>query len=206
MTNLHCLFFLVCKNWYRFLNDENNDVWRMHCIRKLTEEALRQPLRMHSWAAQDAGRQPRRLLSFGCVECTQGPHRMQAGSHVGCFHLAAWNALRQPRKMHLVCRLECTQVSAQKDFRQPPKSDQLAEQDEQEAGLETSRLPNLLLLRITEVKNGKRIQHQKDPREEFRSLCDHFVIRFLSDLVAILSLSECLLLWVFAQTNSDYNG
>ena len=35
---------LVCKNWYRFLNDENNDVWRMHCIRKLAEEALRSEL------------------------------------------------------------------------------------------------------------------------------------------------------------------
>lgn len=32
---------LVCKNWYRLLNDEDNDVWRMHCVRKLAEEALR---------------------------------------------------------------------------------------------------------------------------------------------------------------------
>ncbi|GBM07983.1 F-box/SPRY domain-containing protein 1 [Araneus ventricosus] len=32
---------LVCKNWYKFLNDEDNDVWRMHCVRKLAEEALR---------------------------------------------------------------------------------------------------------------------------------------------------------------------
>lgn len=31
---------LVCKRWYRFLNDENNDVWRMHCIRRLAQEAL----------------------------------------------------------------------------------------------------------------------------------------------------------------------
>ena len=29
---------------YRFLNDENNDVWRMHCIRKLAEEALKSEL------------------------------------------------------------------------------------------------------------------------------------------------------------------
>lgn len=35
---------LVCKNWYRYLNDENNDVWRMHCIRKLAEEALKSEL------------------------------------------------------------------------------------------------------------------------------------------------------------------
>lgn len=35
---------LVCKNWYRYLSDENNDVWRMHCIRKLTEEAIKSDL------------------------------------------------------------------------------------------------------------------------------------------------------------------
>lgn len=35
---------LVCKNWYRYLNDENNDVWRLHCIRKLAEEALKSDL------------------------------------------------------------------------------------------------------------------------------------------------------------------
>ncbi|KAI0226715.1 F-box/SPRY domain-containing protein 1 [Lamellibrachia satsuma] len=32
---------LVCKNWYKLLNDENNDVWRLHCIKRLAEEALR---------------------------------------------------------------------------------------------------------------------------------------------------------------------
>ena len=26
------------------MNDENNDVWRMHCIRKLAEEALKSEL------------------------------------------------------------------------------------------------------------------------------------------------------------------
>lgn len=35
---------LVCKNWSRFLNDENNYVWRLHCIRKLAEEALKSDL------------------------------------------------------------------------------------------------------------------------------------------------------------------
>ncbi|KAJ8974625.1 hypothetical protein NQ317_010776 [Molorchus minor] len=35
---------LVCKRWYRFLNDEDNDVWRLHCIRKLAEEALKSDL------------------------------------------------------------------------------------------------------------------------------------------------------------------
>lgn len=37
-TIRNCL--LVCKAWYRFLNDENNEIWRMHCIRKLAQEAL----------------------------------------------------------------------------------------------------------------------------------------------------------------------
>jgi F-box protein 45 len=33
---------LVCKKWYHHLNDENNnDVWRMHCMRKLAKEALK---------------------------------------------------------------------------------------------------------------------------------------------------------------------
>ena len=31
---------LVCKSWYRILNDENNDVWRLHCVRRLAQEAL----------------------------------------------------------------------------------------------------------------------------------------------------------------------
>lgn len=60
---------LVCKNWYRFLNDENNDVWRMHCIRKLAEEALKSDLLLsvpsykaklrafhHAWNPNDCSR------------------------------------------------------------------------------------------------------------------------------------------------------
>lgn len=35
---------LVCKNWYRYLNDENNDVWRMHCIRRITEDVIKSDL------------------------------------------------------------------------------------------------------------------------------------------------------------------
>ena len=31
---------LVCKTWYRLLNDENNDVWRLHCVRRLAQEAI----------------------------------------------------------------------------------------------------------------------------------------------------------------------
>ena len=32
---------LVCKDWYKYLNDENNDIWRIHCVRKLAKEALK---------------------------------------------------------------------------------------------------------------------------------------------------------------------
>lgn len=28
----------VCKNWSRFLSDENNEIWRCHCLRKLSEK------------------------------------------------------------------------------------------------------------------------------------------------------------------------
>lgn len=35
---------LVCKPWYKYLNDEDNDVWRFHCVRKLAEEALKSDL------------------------------------------------------------------------------------------------------------------------------------------------------------------
>lgn len=38
----NCL--LVCKNWNRYLNDENNEVWRMLCVRKLVEDALKSDL------------------------------------------------------------------------------------------------------------------------------------------------------------------
>ena len=31
---------LVCKSWHRILNDENNDVWRLHCVRRLAQDAL----------------------------------------------------------------------------------------------------------------------------------------------------------------------
>lgn len=31
---------LVCKNWCRILCDENNDIWRLHCIRELGQEVL----------------------------------------------------------------------------------------------------------------------------------------------------------------------
>ena len=35
---------LVCKLWYDFLNDENNDVWRLPGERQLADEALRSDL------------------------------------------------------------------------------------------------------------------------------------------------------------------
>lgn len=34
----------VCRNWHRYLSDENNDVWRMHCLRRLADEALKSDL------------------------------------------------------------------------------------------------------------------------------------------------------------------
>ena len=60
---------LVCKKWYRYLNDENNDVWRMHCINTLAEEALKSDLLSsvpsfmaklrafyHAWNSNDCSR------------------------------------------------------------------------------------------------------------------------------------------------------
>ena len=61
---------LACKNWYRILNDENNDVWRLHCVRRLAQEALqssdllascptyKSKLRAfcHSWNPEDCSR------------------------------------------------------------------------------------------------------------------------------------------------------
>ncbi|XP_065369339.1 F-box/SPRY domain-containing protein 1 [Calliphora vicina] len=35
---------LVCRSWKNFLDDENSDVWRTYCIRKLPEEALKSDL------------------------------------------------------------------------------------------------------------------------------------------------------------------
>lgn len=35
---------LVCKSWHSFLTDENNDVWRLHCVRKLAADALKSDL------------------------------------------------------------------------------------------------------------------------------------------------------------------
>lgn len=35
---------VVCRSWKHFLDDENSDVWRSHCMRKLPEEALKSDL------------------------------------------------------------------------------------------------------------------------------------------------------------------
>lgn len=35
---------LVCKNWHVLLSDENNDVWRQQCARKLADAALKSDL------------------------------------------------------------------------------------------------------------------------------------------------------------------
>lgn len=60
---------LVCKRWCIFLDDENSDVWRWHCYRKLAHEALssdllssvttyKEKLRafFHAWNPNDCSR------------------------------------------------------------------------------------------------------------------------------------------------------
>lgn len=60
---------LVCKSWNRYLKDENNEVWRMHCMNLLAEEALKSDLLSsvptymaklrafyHAWNSQDCSR------------------------------------------------------------------------------------------------------------------------------------------------------
>ncbi|KZS13897.1 F-box/SPRY domain-containing protein 1 [Daphnia magna] len=60
---------LVCKRWYSILNDEDNDVWRLHCIHKLAEEVLSSDLLSstptyktklkafhHAWNPEDCSR------------------------------------------------------------------------------------------------------------------------------------------------------
>lgn len=34
----------VCRTWHRYLGDENNDVWRAQCLRRLPDEALKSEL------------------------------------------------------------------------------------------------------------------------------------------------------------------
>nr|SVE73662.1 EOG090X092A [Daphnia atkinsoni] len=60
---------LVCKRWYSILTDEDNDVWRLHCIHKLAEEVLSSDLLSstpsyktklkafhHAWNPEDCSR------------------------------------------------------------------------------------------------------------------------------------------------------
>nr|CAG4646393.1 EOG090X092A [Macrothrix elegans] len=60
---------LVCKRWYRILGDENNDVWRLHCTIRLTEDILSSELLTststykaklkafhHAWNPEDCSR------------------------------------------------------------------------------------------------------------------------------------------------------
>ena len=35
---------LVCKSWYRFFCDENNEVWRAQCLQKVPAEAFKNDL------------------------------------------------------------------------------------------------------------------------------------------------------------------
>lgn len=60
---------VVCKTWYRILTDENNDVWRSHCMQRLAEEVIKSDLLSsvhtyktklrafhHAWNSQDCSR------------------------------------------------------------------------------------------------------------------------------------------------------
>lgn len=60
---------LVCKPWLTFLTDEDNDVWRLHCVRQLAAEALHSELLSslptykaklrafyHAWSPEDCSR------------------------------------------------------------------------------------------------------------------------------------------------------
>lgn len=35
---------VVCKSWHRVLNEVHSEVWRSHCLKKMSEEALRSDL------------------------------------------------------------------------------------------------------------------------------------------------------------------
>lgn len=60
---------LVCKTWLRILSDENNDVWRLHCVKRLAEEVMKSDLLSnlstyksklrafyHAWSPYDCSR------------------------------------------------------------------------------------------------------------------------------------------------------
>lgn len=60
---------LVCKVWFKILNDENNEIWRFHCIRRFPEEVLMSDLLanlpsyktklrayLHAWSPYDCSR------------------------------------------------------------------------------------------------------------------------------------------------------
>ena len=69
MQPFHFNSSLVCKRWHSLLTDENNDVWRLHCVRALAAEALKSELLSslptykaklrafyHAWNPQDCSR------------------------------------------------------------------------------------------------------------------------------------------------------
>ncbi|XP_013133696.1 PREDICTED: F-box/SPRY domain-containing protein 1 [Papilio polytes] len=60
---------LVCKSWCRILSDENHEIWRYHCYKKLAEEVMRSDLLssvktykaklrafFHAWSPRDCSR------------------------------------------------------------------------------------------------------------------------------------------------------
>lgn len=63
----NCL--LVCKSWFKVLKDENNDIWRYHCYKRLAEEVMKSDLLSslktyksklrafyHAWSPRDCSR------------------------------------------------------------------------------------------------------------------------------------------------------
>ncbi|KAI8494557.1 F-box/SPRY domain-containing protein 1 [Branchiostoma belcheri] len=60
---------LVCKHWCQYLSDDNSDVWRLQCVRKVADEALKSDILCnvtsykakamafcHAWNPQDCSR------------------------------------------------------------------------------------------------------------------------------------------------------
>ncbi|CAK8683075.1 F-box/SPRY domain-containing protein 1-like [Clavelina lepadiformis] len=59
---------LVCKTWFHYLNDGNNDVWRLQCVRKLAEATLKSDL----WSSQPTYKEKLRAFyhSWNADDCS----------------------------------------------------------------------------------------------------------------------------------------
>lgn len=60
---------LVCQSWFKILSDEDNEIWRWHCMKKLAEEVMKSDLLSnlptyktklrafyHAWSPYDCSR------------------------------------------------------------------------------------------------------------------------------------------------------